>query len=635
MSVVHIGTQRMRAPFVLLAICLAFLVGCGESAPPKSDVPAVLVVFVDGVAGAVDATLWAEELGPDATTGALIGVSTSLTASLASALTGLEPPEHGKFSATEYRAVVTGRAPFENEKPGSEGPAPFVFSYGATTLRELDGTRVPGAPREFVRTRDIGYVFDVHARKPRQPQSAEFESGDSLAELRLLETIAVRRPRPGAPWPQGLADELERSVRPLLEADGRPIPETLEGWYDRMLLGHYEAALETAFHRAWSRALAREVSERAESLDAAHTDWTVIVAGLRTDAMARGVVDLSERLPYCALSSARAPAAPTELRDLAYVVAAALDVEARAPRRLPSAGLWRGSELVGTRDRWSMVERGTEDGGTIELLDPPASGFVFELATGAEPVDVLLVAHVDDVLIAADLGATVRLPERQGKRFELHLEPGERIVVHTRRRAPDLLMEFVRDGVAADPATLFIGAYPLGRTKMPRVLDAGGAQLDEAELASRVRVTRESKGIVRVDLLEQSQYGNVHQWPPPDRWMAHEEDAEGFEVQLFGPARIALTVSRARMADGLSDTLDDDWDQPDGMLEAHELALDGHAPAGDALRLLWPPHLTGSLEPLPAVPAGALRLSALGPPLLDVPPDPDLHAFLSTLGDHE
>ncbi|QDU83579.1 hypothetical protein Pla163_06780 [Planctomycetes bacterium Pla163] len=634
MSVVHIGAHSARAPFALLAACLAFLVGCGDDAPPKSDAPAVLVVFVDGVAGAVDAQLWAEELGPGASTGSMIGVSTSLTASFVSALTGLEPPEHGTFSATEYRAVVTARAPFENEQPWHGGPGPLVVSYGATTVRELSGGPdvLYGAPTALVGSRDLGHVFDALAAEAVDVQDRMGVSSETLAEARTLETIAVRRPRPGAPWPQGLADELERSVRPLLEADGRPIPETLDGWYERVVFAHYEAALERAFHRAWSRALAREVSERAESLDAVHTDWTVIVAGLRTDAMARGVVDLSERLPYCALSSARAPAAPTELRDLAYVVAAALGVEARAPERSPSDGLWRGSELVGTRDRWSMVERETEGGGTIGLLDPPASGLVLELATDAEPVDVLLVAHVDDVLIAADLGATVRRPERQGKRFELHLEPGERIVVHTRRRAPDLLMEFVRDGAAADPATLFVGAYPLGRTQIPRVLDAGGPKLDETELATRVRVTTGPAGLVRLEGRGDRERANLYRWPPLERPLQDEECTRtGFEVRLPGPGRIAVCVSR----EGLPEALADEWDGLDAWYEAHELALDGHVPAGDALRLIWPAMYMRSLESPPPVPAGALRLSALGPFLSDAPSDPDLRAFLSTLGDHE
>jgi hypothetical protein len=282
-----------------------------------------------------------------------------------------------------------------------------------------------------------------------------------------------------------------------------------------------------------------------------------------------------------------------------------------------------------------MVERATESGTTIELLDPPASGLVLELASDAEPVDATLVAHVDDALIAADLGATVRLPERNGRRLELRLEPGDRVVVHTRRRAPDLLMEFVRAGAALDPETMFVGAYPLRRTEIPRVLDADGPELDEAELASRVRVTREPKGVVRVNVLERGQYGDVHQWPPPDRWLEHEEDADGFEVRLFGPARIAVTVRRDGWRDVEPDVLDDDWDQPDAMLEAHELAFDGHAPAGDALRLLWPPQVTGHPEPPPTVPAGALRVTALGPFLMDLPPEPDLRAFLSTLGDHE
>lgn len=611
--------SRLRiSRFVAAALALT-LVGCGGGdTPTKRTGPTVVVVYVDGVSGPDVAELWAEELGPGVVSGALVPVSTSLVAAYESAASGLEPPERGILCARDTTALHMSHSIQARDPRLSVQVDQVALATNVRALSQLNNRFKNSA----VESRD---PIDVLA-KLRHGLDLENDArwGDGFWFESSIGTAILGGPEPRRPWPEGLADELAA----LDSAEGDPDPGELDAWFTRASLTRRGDEIEAAHARAWQRSLARELAGLAALMDERSEDWSVVLCGLRTQRLANGDVDLSDRLPIAVLSS-RVVSLPTELRDVAWLVADLMGGEGDVPRREESEGVWRGSQLVGERGGWRSVEREA-----VQLVEPPIAGLRVRLGRDAQATGLTVHGSEDGDLLAATQGERVVLPERQGRRIELELEAKGEWVVHTRSRTTQLMLELQAAGSAVNPRFINVGGQDLGHVPLPRVIDDRGPRLDETELESRIAIVRgpggelslPATGRVTDVVLDELFGGTVHRWGPSGE-PSHFTVVDGVARAPFtGRGRIAVVLHVDEDGDGSTDRI----------AESEDLALDSHASATDALRVLWPAFVQEDERPERSqAPSNGLRLDVIGPTIMFEGLDDATHTFLSTLRDHE
>ena len=602
--------------------------GAGEEAPGKRTRPAVLVVFVDGVSGPEVAESWATELGPNARTSELYPVSTSLVAALESASTGLEPPEHGVLTAQDAAALHVVSDATRARIPDGD----IVLDENVTNVRAV--SELVWGRDSHVGSRSIEDVFErVRGSFDRSvvlPEVEELEGKTpeerTVVFRRDLVRVALDAPRLRAPWPEGLAAELEALER---SADD-PEPDDFDAWYSRARLASRSSELESAYLRAWNRSLGRQVAGVAEVLDARTTRWTVIVCGLRTEGLARGEVSLDESLPFAVLSNEPIDALPVELCDLASFVAERLGGDEAGDFERRSNGIWRAAELVGERGVWT-----SSDIGIASLVQPAVAGLRLRLGGEAPSIEVILHASADGDLLAAVSNDRIVAPDRQGRRLVLDLEPGTDWIVHTRTRSTRLMLELSSGGVAVDPCIVEVDERALGEVDLPRVIDDRCAELGESDLATRIAVERRPTGeiviplssdLVRSVFEHDLLYDAVHRWNPSAEPGTFQVVDGVARAPFKGPGRIGIVLR-----------LPGDGDQAPGRFaEASEFALDGRATSNDALRLLWPALVVEDERPERSrAPSNGLRLDVIGPTIIFEGIDAETRTFLSTLRDHE
>ncbi|MEZ5978572.1 MAG: hypothetical protein R3F34_10170 [Planctomycetota bacterium] len=592
--------NRALRTAILLAV-VATASSCAEESAPRSPEPAIALVLVDGVDDVARGAEWAAALGDGAVHGEAAGVSRSSASALASVLTSLDPAEHGLLTPRDRGAhtIAAGRSLL------ADLAASGATCLAATSPREL-------APRVCELGAGVAHWIEAGESGP----DAAFRA--ILPELRtalegggpcvaLVVPTVVERPR--APWPEGLAADVERRVEAVLAgtaAKDRAVPpfDDLDAWYGRRWLGDplFEEALHLAWHDAQQRAVSHAAADLAREFSASRSNWRVVVAGLRSDAMRRDEPFLDGAFVPVAVAGEPRPAddVPASIADLgALLRPLAPELSDRAPRR-PSDGPF----LVvtdGARSTWfDRSGRLTASLLSEEEELPPLAGLRLELAPGAGPVHVEVRAVEQGELHALRVdGAVVGDVPLRSDRCELDVAPGSTVELLTARRAPRLLLELSDGGRALEPERVRVAGAPLARVALPRVLDGRGDALSSTERSRRAAFRTQERGAIEIEAAGADAF-DVLRWPPLERPASIEVGPGGTaRVEPLGPGRPAVLVAR----DGR-------------FLEADAFAVDGRAPEPSALRLLWPP--TAAVPPDEdgaPLPPGAIAIEWIGPPV--------------------
>ena len=545
----------------LLCVCAALFAACAPTPEEKSDARVIVLVLVDGVQGVQVAEQWAAALGPIAWAGEVGAVSTSTAATLASVLTGEDPPVHGRFSARDYGVEL--RVPTIARLLREREYAPFERAVAACDRREL-------APDVV----GLGDGFDAWTTV------AGGELGGALDSLRgeieAARTGGVRTfalaveslPRIGSTrtFPSSLAEHLARELTPLvaLRSDVPPLAD-VAAWYERRWLADAEIgpALERAFTAAHVAALSQRLRSLARELGRHHNDWCIAIAGLvPPDALLPETVHAT--VPIASVGSP-APLAPVgELFDVfdALLRRSGFVTDDWIAERY-EFGLWNANAVV----------RGARRSASHGLPDANSPRYALTFANGLEPsrsVRIVLTA-TEPCMDVEDVGKPLR-------KLAFTLEQRESRRVAFDRPSPDLLIELSTvDGALADQEVVVDGEN-FSNVPVLQVLDTRESELGVVDEHAHVKIERAEDGQLCIsgrDLIELI----VDAWPPPGdplTVVADETQPSTWFVRQPTATRLALSLL-VKDEFGLASR------------RTSGLSYEGRRLQPTSLRFMWPP----------------------------------------------
>ena len=559
------AVRRLFGWFV--CTCVALAAACAPTPEEKSTAPVVVLVLVDGVQGAHVAEQWAAALGPIAWAGEVGAVSTSTAATLASVLTGEDPPVHGRFSARDYGVEL--RVPTVARLLRDREFAPFERAVAACDRREL-APEVVGLNGGFdswttVAGGELGGALDSLSG---EIEAARTRSGGTFA-------LAVESlPRIGSSrrFPSTLAEHLARELTPLvaLRSDVPPLTD-VAAWYERRWLADevLGPALERAFAAAHVAAISQRLGSLALELGRHHTDWCITVAVLvPPDALEPETIHTT--VP---IASAGAPAPLVDVGELIDVAEALMRRSGSAadvpPAEQYEFGLWNANAVV----------RGVRRSASHRLSDAnsPRYALTFE-NQWKEAVRVVVTATEACMDVVEEAQEPLR-------KVAFTLEKGASRSVAFDRPSPDLLIELSRDDRALHDHEVVIDRVHMPNVPVMRVLD-----LRESELGASVEgndgIERSDDGHLRIN-------GGgrpiADAWPPPADPIVVERDEAQPATWLVQPppaARLALLI--AENHDGSASTREatTGWYVRYRQLD---FSFEGRRLEPTALRFMWPP----------------------------------------------